>query len=221
MVPADRGHHHMAKKKAARRDSSAPVRTEAQERIHREWALRHPARAAQERTFRKGRATMLERFGHKNAGTPETHQAHAQRRAGAIARLHASGYLNDDEAAWAEEIAAAAERVMAGVGVRTANHGDRVDSIRHGHDFYEALGAVWSEMAYSRWRAQLGQGAALVLDVVVHDIGIARAAATHGMHVRRARRLLTDALNLWSAVHRRVRDEVTPADLAAAQAGLG
>lgn len=211
----------MAKKnKGAKRDSSAPARTEAQERIHRDWALRHPARAVQERAFRKGRAVMLDRFGHKNAGTPETHLAHAQRRAGAIARLHASGYLNDDEAAWSQEIAAAAERIMADTAVRTANLGDRVDSIRHGHDFYEALGAVWSEMAYSRWRAQLGAGAALVLDIIVHDIGVARAAAAHGMNVRRARRLLTDALNLWAEVHRRVRDEITPADLAAAQSAI-
>lgn len=209
----------MARKKSARLDGGMR-RTPTQEQNLRSWARSHPARAAQERLFRKSRAEMLDKFGHKNAGTPETHLAHAKRRAGAIARLHASGYLNDDEAAWAEEIAAAVERIMADIAVRTANLGDRVDSIRHGHDFYEALGAVWSEMAYSRWRVQMGPNAALVLDVVVHDIGIARAAASHAMHVRRARRLLTDGLNLWAACHRSVRDEVTPADLAAAQAAI-
>jgi hypothetical protein len=109
---------------------------------------------------------------------------------------------------------------MADALVRTASMETRVDTSRHGDTFFEALGSVWNEMAYSRWRAALGAQAGLVLDIVVHDVGLARAAGSHGMHARRARRLLTDALALWARVHRQVRDEVTPADLLAAQAGL-
>ncbi len=210
----------MARKRAKPDQHKTVQRSASQERIHRAWAQRHQARAIEERSFRKCRAELMERWGHKNQGTPETHAAAANRRAGAIARLYTSGYLSDDELAWAEEIAAAAERIMADATVRTASFEGRVDAVRHGHAFFEALGAVWSEMAYGRWRAHMGPIAALVLDIVLHDVGIARAAANHGMHVRRARRVLTDALKLWAVVHRAVRDEVSEADLLAAQAGI-
>lgn len=164
---------------------------------------------------------LLEAWSHKNEGTPETHAAHAGRRAGAIARLHASGYLNDDQLAWSQEIAAAAERIMADVTARTANLEGRVDRCRHGDAFFEALGAVWRELTYSRWRAGLkGKDAGVVLAIVVQDVGVASAAAAHGMHARRAKRVLTDALAAWALIHRAVRDEVTPADLLAAQAAI-
>lgn len=177
--------------------------------------------AIEQRVLRKARAQTLERWHHKNAGTPETHEAHRRQRPGAIARLHASGYLDDDELAYAEQIAAIVARIMADVTVRTASLETRIDGSRHGDAFFEALGAVWNEMAYSRWRTAIGPAdAKLVLDIIVRDVGVARAAALHGMHVRRARRMLTDALSLWAQMHRRVRDEVTPADLAAAHAGL-
>lgn len=175
----------------------------------------------EQRRLRKQRAAMLKRWSHKREGTPETHEAHSQRRAGAIARLHASGLLDDDEVAWSQEIAAAAERIMAEAQVRTASLETRVDTSRHGDAFFEALGAVRREMAYSRWRAQLlPKVAALALDVILHDVGLSRAAAAHGMHVRRARRLLVEALHHWAHVHRDVRKEVSAADLVAAHAGL-
>lgn len=177
--------------------------------------------AAEQRALRKNRAQTLARWHHKNAGTAETHEAHRRQRPGAIARLHASGYLDDDELAYAQQIAAIVAKLAADVTVRTASLETRIDGSRHGDAFFEALGAVWNEMTYSRWRAAIGPVAAkLVLDIIVRDVGIARAAARHGMHVRRARRMLTDALMLWAQMHRRVRDEVTPADLAAAHAGL-
>ncbi|MBG6116771.1 hypothetical protein IWY39_000575 [Sphingobium sp. JAI105] len=177
--------------------------------------------AIEQRALRKARAQTLERWHHKNAGTPETHEAHRRQRPGAIVRLHASGYLDDDELAYAEQIAAIAYRIMADVTVRTASLETRIDGSRHGDAFFEALGAVWNEMAYSRWRTAIGPAnAKLVLDIIVRDVGVARAAVLHGVHVRRARRMLTDALALWAQTHRTVRDEVTPADLAAAHVGL-
>lgn len=185
-----------------------------------EWAQRHPARAKEERGFRKARAELLDRWHHKNEGTPETHEAHRRRRAGAIARLHASGYLTDDELAWSQEIAAAAAQLMADATVRTCSLETRIDVSRHGDAFFEALGAVWNEMAYSRWRAAMGTDAAMVLDIVVHDVGLVQAAGRRGVHVRRARKMLVDALHMWMRIHAGVRREVSAADLAAAQAGL-
>ncbi len=189
------------------------------ERSKRAWAQRHPARAIEERGFRKSRAELLDRWHHKNAGTPETHEAHRRRRAGAIARLHASGYLSDDELAWSQEIAAAVERIMTDAQMRTCSLETRVDVSRHG-DGGEAIGAVWSEMAYSRWREKIGKDAAFVLDMVVHDVGLVRAADAHSMTVTRGRKTLIDALHLWREIFMGVRREVTEADLLAAQAGI-
>lgn len=175
----------------------------------------------EQRRLRKQRAEMLKRWSHKREGTPETHEAHSRQRAGAIARLYASGFLCDDELAWSQEIAAAAERIMADAGVRTASLETRVDTSRHGDAFHEALFSVWMEMAYSRWRAQLRPDvAAMTLDIIVRDVGLARAAASHGMHARRARRLLSEALAHWARLFRDVRKEVDAADLVAAHAGL-
>ncbi|WP_256869294.1 hypothetical protein [Sphingobium lactosutens] len=175
----------------------------------------------EQRALRKQRAALLKRWSHKREGTPETHEAHSRRRAGAIARLHSSGYLDDDELAMAEEIRAVADAIGADVNVRTASMETRVDTSRHGDAFFEALGAVWREMAYSRWRSAIGPKAAtLVLDIIVRDVGLARAAQGQGMHARRARRTLTEALANWARIHRDVRKEVSPADLLAAQAGL-
>lgn len=176
---------------------------------------------AEQRRLRKERADMLKRWSHKREGTAETHEAHRRQRAGAIARLHASGFLSDDELAWSQEIAAAAERIMADAGVRTASLETRVDTSRHGDAFHEALFSVWMEMAYSRWRAQLLPAVAtMALDMIVRDIGLTQAAAARGMHKRRARRLLVEALHHWARIFRDVRKEVTSADLVAAHAGL-
>lgn len=175
----------------------------------------------EQRRLRKDRAEMLKRWSHKREGTPETHEAHRRQRPGAIARLHASGFLNDDELAWSQEIVAAAEQIMADAQVRTASLETRVDTSRHGDAFYEALGAVRREMAYGRWRsALLPKVAAMVLDVIVRDVGIARAAGAHGMHVRKARALMVEALHLWAKIHAAVRRDVSAADLAASHAGL-
>jgi hypothetical protein len=109
---------------------------------------------------------------------------------------------------------------MADAFVRTASLETRVDVSRHSAGFFEALGAVWSEMAYGLWRKAIGADAGLALDIIVHDVGLVRAASSHAMSVPKARLRLKDALRIWAKVHRDVRDEVSEADLLAAQAGL-
>lgn len=193
---------------------------DAAERSRIAWARRHPERAAQERALRVARAELVARWKHKNAGTVETHEAHRRRREGALARLHAAGRIDDTELAIGQQIAETAWRIMADAGLRTCSLETRIDASRHGDAFFEALGAVWNEMAYGRWRAALGPDAALVLDIVVHDVGLTRAAAAHGMHARRARRVLAEALAAWARVHAGVRREVSAAELAAAHAGI-
>jgi hypothetical protein len=132
-----------------------------------------------------------------------------------------SGTISADQLAWALEIATAAAMIAAGIGMKTASLEARVDTTRMGDGtFYEALGRVRSEMAYSRWRARVSGPIGAVLDLVVHDCGVTIVAKRHRMSVRRARKLLTAALDLWPVVLAGVRQEVDLATLAAAHAGI-
>lgn len=91
------------------------------------WAERHPRTAAAERAFRKERAELLDRWGHKNDGTPETHEHASRRNQGALVRLYQTGAIDADQLASAVEIATVAERIGADVAVRTASLETRVD----------------------------------------------------------------------------------------------
>ena len=184
------------------------------------WAVRHPRQAAQERGFRKERAELLADFSHKRNGTPETHHHASRAQQGAVARLYASGRLAIEEVSWAQEIRAVAERIGADVAICTASLETRVDVSRHGDAFFEALGAVRAEIAYSHWRAKLGGRAALPLDIIVGDLALTEAARRYRMSTRRAGAVLEDALRLWGCMIREACREISAADLAAAQAGL-
>lgn len=138
-----------------------------------------------------------------------------------MARLHRSGAISIDQLGAALEIADVAEHICAGLGVRTVSLETRIDSGRHGGDvFWESLGRVRREMAYSRWRAALPHPAAPVLAMITEDCGMAEAARRFGIHHRRAKHLLLAALDMWPALIREACDEVDPATLAAAHAGL-
>lgn len=113
-----------------------------------------------------------------------------------------------------------AERIARDVTVRTAGLESRVDTTRMGDGFWEALGAVWAEVAYTRWRGQLRGSAAVVLDMIVEDIGLTIAAQRHRIHNRKARQLLIEALDAWPRIFGQVRKEIDPASVAAAHAGL-
>lgn len=174
--------------------------------------------AAEQRALRKDRAETIERWGHKRNGTIETHEAHRRRSAGAMARLHASKAIDDDMLAHAQEIAAVVATIAADVCPRTASLETRVDVSRHGDAGDERMGAIWREMAYTRWRKAIGpECAAMALDVIAHDVGLTRAAARHGMHMRRARRLLVDALELWPQLYKETRRTVSVRDVAIAR----
>lgn len=144
------------------------------------------------------RLEMRERWSHKAQGTPETHE-HASRpaRPGSLARLWKTGAIDDAQLAAAEEIGAGYWTIAADVAVRTANLEGRVD--RSGHDRAEELqlGQLMADMTYTAWRGSLcGYGEAL-LAVIVHDQALTVVARRHGLSMPRARRLLTDALDLW------------------------
>ena len=195
------------------------------------WAQRHPEIAAAERALRKERREARERFGHKPYGTVQTHAHVARSRTGALARLFQSGALSADELGIALEIAAVHERIGRDATIQTASFETRVDKSRVSDAlFLERLGWVRREMAYSRWRARLpeicaGRGGtriapAAVLDLIAHDMGVTVVARRHRIHVRRARKLLCDALALWRGEFGTVCREVDDEALTIAHIGL-
>ena len=142
---------------------------------------------------------LRERWSHKAQGTPETHE-HAdqlRRRPGSLARLYASGAIDDDQLAAADAILEAYRVVTAGVAVRTANLSARVDSSGHGKAETAIFGRMLSDLTYSEWRRGIGVSANAVLDVIVHDQGLTIIARQYRMSMTRARRMLTQALDLW------------------------
>lgn len=199
---------------------------ERRARIEADWARRHPQLAQAERALGQAQRKAERDYGHKVHGTTETHAKAAQVRQGAIARLYQRGHLTISQLGAAAELAAAAEAIGAGLTVRTVSLETRVDTSRHGDQvFYEALGAVRREVTFSRWRQAVridlgGAVLALVQAVAIEDVALRSAAQAARMRDQTARNWLCIALDLWSAIHREVQDEIDPASLAAAQAGI-
>jgi len=194
--------------------------TERRERNRAAWVARHKKLAVEERTIRKAIARDYDQFKHKAHGTVQTHAHAARTRQGALARLFQSGAINGEQLQAGADIASAAERIMQDVAVRTANLEGRIDRSRCGDAFWEALGTVWLEAAYSDWRRSLKSDAQIVLAIVVEDLGIAAAAARHHMSARRARAVLLQSLDRWIAIFTAKRKEIDPATLIAAQAAI-
>ncbi|ODU84508.1 MAG: hypothetical protein ABT10_02905 [Novosphingobium sp. SCN 63-17] len=198
-------------------------------RISAAYAECHPERAAEERALRKAHAAAQGKFGHKRNGTVETHAAAATMRQGALARLHRSGAISNDQLGWALEIQAEHERIDAEVTVRSASLETRVDlSVCPDAAFFESLGRVRRAIAYSRWRRQLPMvctgcltGAQHVLAMVVDDLGITWAARRLRMSVRRTRKVLLDALDLWPSILEDVRGQVGDEDLVLVHRRIG
>jgi hypothetical protein len=214
------------KKQAANRREVARRRLETELRPivgdpSADWRARHPQIAAQERALRKGRAEILANWKHKNEGTAETHEQASRRNQGALASLYKNGSIDAEQLASAVEIAIVAERIGADVAVRTASLETRVDVTRLGDgSFFERLSQVRREMAYTRWRARLAQPAPVLEMLVGEPVGFTIVAARHGMHNRKAKRLLIAALDLWPQVLGDVCKEIDEKDLAAAHRRL-
>jgi hypothetical protein len=184
------------------------------------WAGLHPRRAAQEQALGRERRTIRKEFGRNDVtpGTPETRFRASRTHQGALARLFMAGDITLDQLSASAEIAAVAERIGSEVRVRTTSVETRVDVSRaHDGAFFESLGAVRREVAYTRWRASLdclGKGGKpVVLAMIIEDVGVRAAAQRCGMRDARAKRLLGLALDLWFAVIGAVVKEIDREDL--------
>jgi hypothetical protein len=145
------------------------------------------------------RVALRERWSHKAQGTPETHE-HVDtvvRRAGSLARLYATGTIDADQLAAAQEIVETYEAIAAAVSVRSSFTGQRVDAgFRPELAGVEAGGRALRELTYDRWRGAI-ELPAMVLTMVVDDIGLTIAARRWRVSDRRARAVLVDALEGW------------------------
>lgn len=192
-----------AKRIRTRRDPRTAVQKAIDARVadnRAEWARRHPGKAAAERALRKANLRRKDAWDHKLEGTAETHD-HAARQEGALHRLYRTGAIDAEQLQSAADIAAVAERIAADVTVKTASLETRIDAGQRGDGtFHERLAMVRREMAYTRWRADLPQPAP-VLDMLTGEpVGFTIVARRYGMHHRKAKRLLIDALDRWPAV---------------------
>lgn len=209
-----------ARKGAANKSGADAELSRRRQGITTAYALRHPDKAAAERKLRKEQHAITARWDHKRHGTPETHEHAARQHQGSLHMLYVRGVIDQFELADAEMIASIAEKIGAELTIRTVSVETRVDtSPRAGGAFYEALGAVRAEMAYSRWRAALPLPQP-VLAMIVGDCAISTAAARHNITARRARRLLLEALALWPGFYADAVKRVDAGDLAAMHAGL-
>lgn len=147
--------------------------------------------------------------------TPETLCYHRERRhEGALAQLHRNGSLTDKQLDWAMQIAYAAESIERDVDVRTASLEARVDQSRRGAEVEQLIGTVRLHMAYTDWRKRLPMPKRLVLDMLVGEpIGFSVAARRFGVHHRKAKRLLLQAIDRWPECLARAERSVSEDDL--------
>lgn len=136
-------------------------------------------------------------------------------------RLYQNETIDAEQLASAVEIATVAERIGRDVAVKTASLETRVDVTRIGDGgFFERLGQVRREYAYTQWRLLLPHPAA-VLDMLVGEpVGFTIVARRYRMHNRKAKQLLIHALDLWPEILGRACKAIDERELAAAHARL-
>ena len=83
--------------------------------------------------------------------------------------------------------------------LKVASFEARVDSSRQcGGLVVESVRRVRLHLAYGYWREDLPHPRQMVLDMIVGDpIGYTVAAKRYGVHNRKAKRFLLDAINAW------------------------
>lgn len=174
-----------------------------------------------ERELAIGRAAMLERWKHKNEGTPETHEKSGID-IGALGRMFVQGYLSADQLAWAEEIALAAELIERDVSIKIVDYNPRIDCSSSGRDvLVEGIMSVRRQIAYREWRMLLPEPKALILSMLIGErLSYSAAARAYHVHKRKARSLLISSIDNWPEAMMIAEKEADAASIAAAHAGL-
>jgi hypothetical protein len=195
--------------------------SEHRRKVGSDFAIRHPARAADERALKQANRAAARDYGHKVHGTVETHAKAARIRQGSLALMFEKGQITINQLAASQQIRVVVERIGLDVKIGSVSLEARVDESRSGSgSFFESLGAVRAEVAYNAWRKALGDRVGIVLLMIVDDIAFSSAARLHRMGPPRARRILIDALDAWSKYMGDACNKVDEATLLAAQAGV-
>jgi len=203
-------------------------RAKRHQKIHDGYCARHPARAREERSFRKEqRQRQRDHRGRdllRDTGTPETKAKAAEVRQGSLARMYEAGQLTIEQLASAQQIRGVAERLGRDVGFGSFSLETRVDQSRSGTGaFFEALGAVRAEVAYRRWCEWMKRGkhaGAPQIAMIVDELPVSHAARRWGMRNATARKHLSAALDEWSDIMGVAVRDIEEADLLAMHAGL-
>lgn len=214
----------MTERRSGRKSRESKALEQAAElrrhKINADFARRHPERARAERALRQAQAGLRGDWSHKREGTPETHARAARVNQGALARLHLKGDIDADQLAWSAEIARVHAQIVRDAVPATVSLETRVDQSRSGDgSFFEALGRVRAEIAYTAWRKSLPR-AGVVLAMIVEDVAVSVAARRFGMRTATAKAQLVTALDRWPQYLAQARRAVDAGDLAAAHAGL-
>ncbi|QSR16050.1 hypothetical protein [Novosphingobium sp. KA1] len=210
----------MGKAKTRRIRERAKEPTHLQSPAYRRWAERHPRQARDEEQLQRYNASTKKNWAHRTSGTPETHAKAAATRQGAVARLFETGDIDAFQLSAAVSIAATHARITGDVTVSTVSFETRVDqSGRADASFFEKLGTVRAEVAYTNWRRRI-EHQALVFAILIDDVGISIAAKRFGMRNARAKKILIDALDLWEQFSIEACKSIDDATLLAAQAGI-
>jgi hypothetical protein len=145
------------------------------------------------------RVALRERWSQKAQGTPETHEhaAAEAKRDGALARLVQTGAIDGHQLAAAEKIQEAYHSIVADVAVRTAKLEPRGSGGGPDAASAERISAVIRERNYTQWRERVGPYGAMLLAIIVDDMGLTAAARRWRLSNRRARAILVAALDCW------------------------
>ena len=139
----------------------------------------------------------------------------------ALEYMRQQGSLSDEQYYSAQRIARVAEAIEKQVDVGCASLEGRVDCSGSARDaLHESLYRVRAEAAYTEWRHKLPLPRRMVIDMVTKDAGLTRIAAEHNMGWKRAREILTRALDAWPDIFAKYQGSIKQEDLDAQHARL-
>lgn len=161
------------------------------------WATRHPSLAATERAIGRANRKRIGTWDHKREGTPETHDHASRTHQGALAQLFMNGTITADQLEHSAQIANVHRSIASDVTVTVASLEARVDNQGRGVMPAEGIMRVRMHRAYTIWRERIWAPKQMVIDMIVSEVGYTVAARSYGVHNRKARRLLLQAIDLW------------------------
>jgi hypothetical protein len=147
----------------------------------------------------------------RGQGTPETNANLETYHSDSLMQLERNGTINREQKEYAEAIANVYRSIESDVALKIASFEARVDNGgRAGAALIaERITRVRLHLAYTIWREQLPVPKQAVLDMIVGDaVGYTVVARRYGMHARKSKRWLIEAIDRWPSCVDRAYDVV-------------